>query len=100
MYHRFPRQHEHNFDRQCAFLAANYNVVPLEEAAQRLRQDQPIANMAVITVDDGYADMHEVAFPILWKHRLPATLFVTTGFINRTSWMPGDRVRYHLAHTK
>lgn len=99
MYHRFPREFSATFDRQCAFLASNYDVIPLAEAAQRLQRNESVANVAVITVDDGYADFHDVAFPILRKHRLPATLFVTTGFVNRTCWMPGDRVRFHFAHT-
>ncbi len=100
MYHRFPLEHSGNFDRQCALLAREYKVVSLAEAARRLQGNEPIANLAVITVDDGYADMHDVAFPILQKHALPATLFVTTGFINRTCSMPGDRVRRYFAYTE
>ncbi len=99
MYHRFPRQDAANFDRQCEYLAAHYEVVGLREAVVRLGQGAPTANLAVITVDDGYADMYEVALPILRKHRLPATLFVTTGFVDRSCWMPGDRVRYHFSRT-
>lgn len=99
MYHRFPREHRTSFDRQCAFLRANYDVIPLEEAVRRLEGDKPATHTAVITVDDGYADMHEVAFPILRKYGLPATLFLTTGFVNRTCWMPGDRVRQFFATT-
>ena len=99
MYHRFPQKHAANFDRQCAFLAERYTVVSLEEAARRLERNDPVTNLAVITIDDGYADVHSVALPILQKHRLPATLFVTTGFIQRTCWMSGDRVRYHFANT-
>ncbi len=99
MYHRFPPEHRGNFERQCALLARQYTVVSLSEAARRLQGNESIADLAVITVDDGYADMHDVAFPILKKHGLPATLFVTTGFIDRTGWMPGDRVRHAFAHT-
>ena len=99
MYHRFPPEHAGNFDRQCEYLAAHYAVVPWREAAKRLAAGENVANLAVITIDDGYADMHEVAFPILVKHGLPATLFVTTGFIDGTHWMPGDRVREYFAHT-
>ena len=99
MYHRFPAADAGNFDRQCEYLAACYKVVSLPEAGERLRANTSLANLEVITVDDGYADMHDVAFPILRKHKLPATLFVTTGFIDGTDWMPGDRVRHHFAHT-
>ena len=99
MYHRFPREHRASFDRQCAFLRANYDVLPMEEAVRRLEGDAPATNTAVITVDDGYADMHEVAFPILQRYGLPATLFLTTGLVNRSCWMPGDRVRHFFATT-
>ncbi len=100
MYHRFPERHRESFDRQCEFLATNYTVVSLAEAIGRLDRKEPVDNLAVITVDDGYSDMYEVAFPILQRYNLPATLFVTTGLIDRTCWMAGDRVRYHFARTQ
>lgn len=35
----------------------------------------------VLTFDDGYADFHEVALPMLADHGATATLFVTTGWM-------------------
>jgi peptidoglycan/xylan/chitin deacetylase (PgdA/CDA1 family) len=35
----------------------------------------------VITFDDGYADFHEHALPVLERSGFPATLFVTTGWL-------------------
>lgn len=98
MYHRFPQADAANFDRQCAFLANNYDVIPLAEAIERMEQGRSLRNLAVITIDDGYADMHDIAFPILQRYRLPATLFVTSGFIDRRCWMPGDHVRFFFAN--
>ncbi|MFG1999166.1 polysaccharide deacetylase family protein [Spirillospora sp. NPDC048911] len=39
--------------------------------------DKPVA----ITFDDGYADFHEQALPVLEKHGFTATVFVTTGWL-------------------
>ncbi|RLC11162.1 MAG: hypothetical protein DRI24_19200, partial [Deltaproteobacteria bacterium] len=51
----------------------------------------------VITIDDGYRDFLDVAFPLLKARSLPATLFVTTGFIDGRLWFWWDRLAYLLA---
>ena len=35
----------------------------------------------VVTVDDGYRDFATVALPLFEEHRIPVTLYVTTGFV-------------------
>jgi len=70
------------FDQVCAWLAGWFKVLPLDLAVNRLRAGQLPARAAAITFDDGYADNHDVAMPILRRHGLTATFFVATGFLD------------------
>jgi len=70
------------FDRQMAYLAQHYHVLPLPELVQRLRAKQKLPPYtAAITFDDGFRNNYTVAWPILQKYCLPATIFLTTSFI-------------------
>lgn len=71
------------FDRHLDWLKHNCDVIPFRdvwEAAHRPHASRPAV---AITFDDGYADNFEFAFPLLAKHALPATFFLTAGFIER-----------------
>lgn len=79
----FPGEmHADRFDAVCRWLKRWFQVLPLDEAAQRLTQGQLPARAACITFDDGYADNHDVALPILQRHGLPACFFIATGFLD------------------
>lgn len=68
------------FDAQLAFLKANCDVIALDEVDDALhRRGRHVA----ITFDDGYLDNHDIAFPLLRHHGLPAAFFIATGFIDR-----------------
>ena len=70
------------FDWQMRLLRENFSPLPLLEAVERL-QDHTLPKRAVcVTFDDGYADNALCALPVLQKYRIPATVFVSTGFLN------------------
>ena len=50
-----------------------------------------------ITFDDGYRDNLTVAAPILEKYRLPATLFLATGYVERGETQWSDTLHWLLA---
>lgn len=70
------------FDAVCRWLKAGFNVLPLD-VAMALRDRGVLPPRALcITFDDGYADNHDVAMPVLLRHGLPATFFIATGFLD------------------
>lgn len=76
------------FEQHVAFLAREYQPVPLSVLVEGLRGHAPLPPRAVaLTFDDGYRNNLLVAAPILRRYRVPATLFVATGLIGTKQWM-------------
>lgn len=70
------------FDALCGWVARWFRVRPLEAAARELREGRLAPRTLSITFDDGYADNHDIALPILQRHGLVATFFIATGYLN------------------
>ena len=78
----------HNeFARQISALRQATRLVGLVEGVGLIRggSDEPCV---AVTFDDAFRNFHEVVWPILQEHAVPATLFVPTGFIDGTSPAP------------
>jgi hypothetical protein len=72
-----------DFDRQCTYLKQHYTVISLDEMVERLASGRTLPPKAVaLTFDDGYLDNYTRAFPILMRHGLNATFYVTTNCID------------------
>ena len=79
----FPDEmHARRFDELCGWLKSWFTVLPLDEAVAKLNTGTLPGRAACITFDDGYADNHDVAMPILRRHGLSATFFIATGFLD------------------
>jgi peptidoglycan/xylan/chitin deacetylase (PgdA/CDA1 family) len=79
----FPDEmHARRFDALCGWMKRWFNVLPLDAAVKHLKAGSLPSRSACITFDDGYADNHHVAMPILRSHGLTATFFIATGFLD------------------
>src|SRR5437764_272682 len=71
------------FADQMAYLAQNgYTPLTVTRLVQTWAGGGELpARPIVLTFDDGFADFHTHALPVLYRYGFTATLYVTTGFI-------------------
>lgn len=93
-YHRFAKRckdalcvTEKAFKAQMQYLKKkNYRVISLKELVGFLEYKRALPrNAIVITIDDGYKSVYDIAVPILKKHGFTATLFIYTDFVGASS---------------
>jgi peptidoglycan/xylan/chitin deacetylase (PgdA/CDA1 family) len=90
---------EDEFDRQMQYLSRGYNIISLSEYINHFENNKYIKNKLLITFDDGYKDNFTYAYPILKKYSVPATIFLTTDFIDNKMWLWHDLYRYLVDST-
>lgn len=89
------------FRSVCSLLAADYRVISLTDLIEAQAKNQTLPdNSVVITFDDGYASNFELAYPILKRFDLHATVFVTTGFLDGEDPLWFQRVDLALGRTR
>jgi peptidoglycan/xylan/chitin deacetylase (PgdA/CDA1 family) len=102
-YHRFSadgngdddKTPARQFAKQLEYLTAHYDVVPLSRMVERLTAREPLPpRLAAVTIDDGYRDAYEVAYPLLRRYGVSASLFVVTKFADRRAWIWTDKARF------
>ncbi|ABC82412.1 polysaccharide deacetylase family protein [Anaeromyxobacter dehalogenans] len=86
--------------RQLEQLGRTRELVSLADARRILAEPPGTArarDVVTVTFDDGYADVHGVALPILRALGAPATAFVVTGLVGTSRRLPHDRIYAALA---
>ena len=104
MYHRFADDRfpstnvrREQFAAQLALLKAqDFNVISLEELLQHLTDEQPLPdNAVVLTIDDAFRSVYDVAHPMLKSYGFPYTVFVSSDGIDDgiTDYMTWEQMR-------
>jgi peptidoglycan/xylan/chitin deacetylase (PgdA/CDA1 family) len=89
------RQH---FAEHLEILRKHGRPVPLRELTRSLPNGNLLRRRIVVTFDDGYADSLLNAKPLLERYEIPATVFVTSGYVGQERefwWDELDRLFLH-----
>jgi len=70
------------FRRILCWARRCFRILPLAEAVDRLERRTLPSRALALTFDDGYADNHDVALPLLRECGTPATFFIASGFLD------------------
>ncbi|MGD0898901.1 MAG: polysaccharide deacetylase family protein [Thermoguttaceae bacterium] len=81
---RFRRQLEGLLDR-------GFTVWPLRRIIEcGAAAEMPPRGTIAVTFDDGYAAVYRYAWPVLQELQIPATIFLTTGYLDQSEPFPFD----------
>jgi peptidoglycan/xylan/chitin deacetylase (PgdA/CDA1 family) len=87
-----------DFRWQMEYLRRHYAPITFRQLIQHLDGDGPIPPRPIIvTFDDGFDDNYHHAFPVLKSLEMPATMFLSTGYIGQTDTFWFDWL-VHLCH--
>jgi len=84
-------------DRQLGLLVRHFDVVAPDDLDARLLATR--GRHVLVTFDDGYRDLYEVAHPILQSHRVRALMFLCSGFIDGHACAWWDEIAWMLRHS-
>lgn len=89
-----------DFHCQLEWARRHFEVLSFADLHACDKENRPWPRRAlIVTFDDGYADNYTHAFPILKQLNLPATIFLSTGYLDNPRLFWWDAIAYCVKHT-
>ena len=83
------------FEARLRFLRDQaFPVLPLGEAVDRLKDGTLPSSAVVLTIDDGFYSVRNVAVPIIERYQMPATLYLTSYYAGKQNPIFSLAVQY------
>jgi peptidoglycan/xylan/chitin deacetylase (PgdA/CDA1 family) len=87
--------HPEMFKMQMDYLRKNFNIVTLDEICNYVIKNRRLPKKSVsITFDDGFNNVYENAYPYFKEHKLPASIFITTEYVQK--WIVMNHTQFKM----
>lgn len=88
------------FKKQINFVSRFFNDINFNDLISYLDKDKKLPNYPlIVSFDDGHYDNYEVAYPILLNNNVSATIFISTGYIEKHDVFWFDLVAYVILNS-
>ena len=83
------------FEQHIQYLLNNgYTLISAEELSQALEEGRTFpGKVALLTIDDGYVDVYDYAFPLAKKYHVKINLMIPSGLIATEGYMSWEQLR-------
>lgn len=82
------------FEEQMSYLNDHgYRSISGEELPQALSSHQQLGKVAVVTIDDGYNDFYNYAFPIIKKYNITSNIMIPTGLMENPGYLSWSQLK-------
>jgi peptidoglycan/xylan/chitin deacetylase (PgdA/CDA1 family) len=89
-----------SFEKHVKYLSTKYEILSIDKLAEYVQlKKRPPRTAAILTFDDGYRDFFLYAYPILERYKLPATIFLVSGYVGSEDLFWWDKVSHAIFQT-